>query len=256
MDSIFNFSKNNESNNFNDKIDMDELYETQRKTHDVKISQYNKILQRIHAKIKLASRHKTHNNFCSFHVSEYMYSSIKHNYNECIEYLVDKLTENKFVVNYIHPHLLVISWAHFVPSYIRKVIKQKTGVSIDEYGNKVESNSSKIKPISNESIIPLQHKPQEIEEIFNLHTSKHPPVEKNTNSFSYNTLNNNIINTNQPQPRYIRPLNNDNTDNNNSFAINTQPISSGKAGRVKKPEKSFTPISNYKPSGGLLKPRL
>lgn len=246
MDSIFNFSQNNDSNNLSNKIDMDDLYESQRKQHDIKLNQYNKILQRIHAKIKLTSRHKTHNNFCSFHVSEYMYSSIKNNYNECIEYLVNKLTENKFVVNYLHPHLLVISWAHFVPSYMRKAIKQKTGISIDEYGNKIEpvTTSSKINPVYNEPPEPI-HNPREVEGMFNIHTSKHPPVEESTNSFSYNTLNNNVINTNQS--KY--------TGSRNTIKIQDldTPIQRHeKHLRIKKPEKIFTPISSYKP-GGLLK---
>jgi hypothetical protein len=60
----------------------------------------------------------------------------------CIAYLIDKLQSNGFVVRYIHPNMLFISWIHFIPSYIRTEIKKKTGVAIDENGKKIEESPS------------------------------------------------------------------------------------------------------------------
>ena len=37
------------------------------------------------------------------------------------------------------PNLLFISWKHWVPAYVRQEFKKKTGLSIDGYGNKVDS---------------------------------------------------------------------------------------------------------------------
>ena len=41
-------------------------------------------------------------------------------------------------MRYIHPNTLFISWNHWVPSYVRTELKKKTGIVIDEYGQKVE----------------------------------------------------------------------------------------------------------------------
>ena len=52
-------------------------------------------------------------------------------------YLLDKLKENGFQVRYIHPNTLFICWNQWVPSYVRNELKKKTGIVVDEYGNKV-----------------------------------------------------------------------------------------------------------------------
>jgi hypothetical protein len=67
----------------------------------------------------------------------------KYDQGACIAYLVDKLKENGFAVRYIHPNTLMISWKHFVPSYVRTELKKKTGIIIDENGNKVGEGENK-----------------------------------------------------------------------------------------------------------------
>ena len=57
----------------------------------------------------------------------------------CIAYLMDKLKENGFNVRYIHPNTLLISWAHWVPAYVRTELKKKTGIIVNEYGVKVDN---------------------------------------------------------------------------------------------------------------------
>ena len=56
----------------------------------------------------------------------------------CVAYLIDKLKENGFNVRYIHPNTLFISWLHWVPSYVRTELKKKTGIVINEFGEKLE----------------------------------------------------------------------------------------------------------------------
>jgi hypothetical protein len=51
---------------------------------------------------------------------------------------MDKLKENGFSIKYIHPNTIFISWAHWVPSYVRAELKKKTGIIVDERGNVVE----------------------------------------------------------------------------------------------------------------------
>ena len=62
----------------------------------------------------------------------------KYDQANCIAYLMNTLEENGFKVRYFHPNTLLISWEHWVPSYVRTEIKKKTGIVVDEYGNKIE----------------------------------------------------------------------------------------------------------------------
>jgi len=38
-------------------------------------------------------------------------------------------------VRYLHPNTLFVSWANWVPSYVRTEIKKKSGKILDEKGN-------------------------------------------------------------------------------------------------------------------------
>jgi len=131
---------------FSEKLNIDELYEKKRQYDLNKLELYNKILNRIHVRIKTTSRQKIDEQFCWFVVPEVIIGVPKYDQGACIAYIIDKLKENGFNVKYIHPNTLFISWQHWVPSYVRSEIKKKTGMVIDEYGNKVvdetEENSN------------------------------------------------------------------------------------------------------------------
>ena len=119
-----------------------------------KLELYNKILNRIHVRIKTTSRQKIDEQFCWFVVPEVIIGVPKYDQGSCIAYLIDKLRENGFNVKYIHPNTLFISWLHWVPSYVRTELKKKTGIIVDEYGNKVQDeeendNSQKINNMFN-----------------------------------------------------------------------------------------------------------
>jgi len=126
--------------NFSEKINIDDLYEKKRQQDLTKLGLFNKILNRIHVKIKTASRQKVDENFCWYIVPETMIGVPKYDQAACIAYIIDKLKTNGFNVRYIHPNLLFISWLHWVPSYVRTEFKKKTGIVINEYGQKVEEN--------------------------------------------------------------------------------------------------------------------
>jgi hypothetical protein len=128
---------------FSEKLNIDELYERKRQ-HDLnQLALYNKLLNRIHVRIKTTARQKMDEQFCWFIVPEIMIGVPKYDQGACVAYLVDKLKENGFAVRYIHPNTLMISWKHFVPSYVRNELKKKTGVIIDENGNQVGSDDTK-----------------------------------------------------------------------------------------------------------------
>lgn len=143
---------------FSEQLNIDELYEKKRQQDLNKLALFNKILNRIHVKIKTVSRQKTDDQFCWFVVPETIIGVPRYDQAACIAYLIDKLKTNGFNVRYIHPNTLFISWNHFIPSYVRTEIKKKTGLVIDQNGNKVdESATGEIKTITTEPANPNEY---------------------------------------------------------------------------------------------------
>ena len=126
-------------NNFSEKINIDDLYEKKRLYDLSKLELYNKILNRIHVRIKTTSKLKIDEHFCWFVVPEIIIGVPKYDQAACIAYLIDKLKDNGFNVRYIHPNTLFISWLHWVPSYVRTELKKKTGIVVNEYGQKIDT---------------------------------------------------------------------------------------------------------------------
>jgi hypothetical protein len=122
---------------FAEKLNIDELYEKKRQ-HDLnQLHLFNKILNRIHVRIKTTSRQKITEQFCWFVVPEIIIGVPKYDQAACIAFLLDKLKRNGFNVKYFHPNTLLISWSHWVPSYVRTELKKKTGIELNEYGEKI-----------------------------------------------------------------------------------------------------------------------
>lgn len=123
-------------------VNMDELYEYQKQKSLEDLALYNKILSRIHAKVRTASRQRNSDQTCWYVIPETLIGVPRYDVRECTAYLIDKLRANGFGVRYTHPNLLLLSWAHWVPSYVRKEIKKKTGVALDGYGQAKEQEVS------------------------------------------------------------------------------------------------------------------
>lgn len=135
MSNIFNLQN---TNDFSEKLNMDDLYEKKKQFDLKQLELFNKILNRIHIRIKKTSSQKLNEQFCWFLVPEIIIGVPKYDQAACIAYIIDKLKDNGFNVRYIHPNTLFISWLHFVPTYIRNELKKKTGVVIDQYGKRVD----------------------------------------------------------------------------------------------------------------------
>jgi hypothetical protein len=86
------------------------------------------------------SRQKNDEQFCWFLVPETIIGVPKYDQAACIAYLIDKLQTNGFNVRYIHPNMLFISWSHIIPSYVRNELKKKTGIVINELGEKIDED--------------------------------------------------------------------------------------------------------------------
>ena len=144
MDILFHLNSNEEE--VETKINLDELYQRKQQRDLNTLESYNKILNRIHTRIKTVSRNQINEQFCWYIVPEVMIGIPKFDHGACVAYLMDKLRDNGFIVRYTHPNLLFVSWKHWVPGYVRNEIKKKTGLVVDGYGNEVEKTEQNNEP--------------------------------------------------------------------------------------------------------------
>ena len=135
MDTIFTLGDGDDEHT---KINLDDLYERKKQSDLNTLKVYNKILQRIHGKIKTHSRVNRNEQFCWYVIPEMIIGVPRYDVAACTAYLIDKLRDNGFVIRYTHPNLLFISWASWTPGYVREEIRKKTGIQIDGWGNKKE----------------------------------------------------------------------------------------------------------------------
>ena len=132
---------------FSERINIDDLYERKNKLEEHRIKIYQKILNRVHKKIKLTSRQRVS-------IILLVYCSGIHDWlpqfdsSACTAYVIDKLTDNGFLVKYTHPNMLFISWAHYIDKKQRLLFKKENGYAIDAFGQPVKSKKDKNKKIN------------------------------------------------------------------------------------------------------------
>ena len=131
------------NNNFNEKLNLDDLYKQKKITQEHKIKIYQRVLARVHSKIKATSRMRNSDKFTFFLLPEFILGVPRYDMAECTSYVMEKLIDNGFMIKYTHPNLLFISWQHYIPNYQRAQIKKKTGVSVDAYGNVITKKNKK-----------------------------------------------------------------------------------------------------------------
>ena len=127
------------------KINLDDLYEKKKQEDLNTVSSYNKILAKIHHQIKIASRQKINNQCCWYVIPEFVFGIPRYDIKSCIVYIIQTLGDNGFKIKYTHPNLLLISWNHWVPDYVRIEYKKLTGISIDGFGNEIAKKEDKEK---------------------------------------------------------------------------------------------------------------
>lgn len=116
------------------KVNIDDLYEKTKNRNLKQLSIFNKILNRIHNRIKITGRNKRNDKHIWFTVPEYIFGEPVYDKGECIAYLVNKLEDNGFLVKYMHPNTIFVCWSNWVPAYIRTEFKKKTGKIMNEKG--------------------------------------------------------------------------------------------------------------------------
>jgi hypothetical protein len=114
------------------------LFEKQ-KIQDIKqLSTFNKILNRVHKKIKDVAK-KRADKHVWFVVPGFIFGDPIYSNTDCIAFIISKLTLNGFFVRFIDPNMLFISWENYIPAYVRNEFKKKTGKIINENGDIVET---------------------------------------------------------------------------------------------------------------------
>ena len=156
---------------FSEKINIDELYEKKRQLDVSKLELFKKILNRIHVRIKTTARHSVDEKFCWFVVPEVIIGVPKYDQAACIAYIMDTLQTNGFQIRYFHPNTIFISWNHWVPSYVRTEIKKKTGIVINEYGEKIKDEKDED---DDENLEDLNNRSSDIQQIKN--SKKYTPI--------------------------------------------------------------------------------
>lgn len=145
-DQYFSFNPHREEPRFEEKINLDSLFERKRQLNLTRLSVYQKILHRVHERIKHTARQKNSDDFCFYVVPEFMFGVPRYDVATCVAYIMEKLQDNGFVVKYTHPNLLFISWKHYIPAYQRDEIRKRTGYRIDGFGKVLNVDPQKASP--------------------------------------------------------------------------------------------------------------
>lgn len=145
MENIFTITKPNIiDDSIPESMNIDNLYEKKRERDLAQLKIFNRMLVRVQKKIQTTSRQRGGEKLCWFVVPEIMLGVPLYDQGSCIGYIMDKLKTDGFRVQYIHPNMLMISWDHWVPSYVIEEIKQKTGRVYDNYGNEMNTPDNQL----------------------------------------------------------------------------------------------------------------
>jgi len=91
-----------------DKLDIIALRKVRDKKQERRIKIYDEILKNCHNKIVKHSNED--NDCCIYQVPEFKFGVPIYNLNSCMVYIIYKLRDNGFLVKYIYPNYIFISW--------------------------------------------------------------------------------------------------------------------------------------------------
>jgi hypothetical protein len=169
------------------KINIDDLYEKKHRRDLRQVSNFNKLLGRVHKRIQTTARNKRNEKQIWYTVPEFLFGEPNYDYGECVAYLVSKLEHNGFSVRYMHPHTLYVSWDNWVPTYARNEFKKRTGIVVDEKGNVLEKKGDREDDDPNNGM-------------FNNNPNNNNPNNNNNNNPNNNNPNNNNNNSKKFTP--------------------------------------------------------
>ena len=92
-------------------LNVKDVIEVQAKKQSKRSESFEHILDKCHKTIKRSIEILRTNQHCFFEIPEFVIGYPLYDLNECIQYIVQKLTTNGFYVKYFFPRVLYISWA-------------------------------------------------------------------------------------------------------------------------------------------------
>lgn len=92
-------------------VNVKDIMATQKQRQQKRHEVFDQIMEKINRLIVKSIKVLRNNNSCVYEVPEFLIGSPLYELNECINYLIKKLTENGFYVRYFFPRVLYISWA-------------------------------------------------------------------------------------------------------------------------------------------------
>tara|TARA_Y100000590_G_C15682930_1_gene1000492 strand:- start:776 stop:1249 length:474 start_codon:yes stop_codon:yes gene_type:complete len=99
-------------------MDIYKLHKKKRARERERLEHFKNILKRCHRRIKIVSDKMETS--CYFVIPEIVFGIPLYNNTECANFLVESLRNNGFIVNYIHPNLLYISWEVIPENHLPK----------------------------------------------------------------------------------------------------------------------------------------
>ena len=84
-------------------IDIEDLYETKQKMDVNRLNIYNKLLARVHNRIKTASRQENNQFAVCYARTSCGYPN--YDISECLLYIINRLETDGFLTRYVHPTL-------------------------------------------------------------------------------------------------------------------------------------------------------
>jgi tRNA synthetases class I (R) len=121
-------------------IDIDDLYKKNLTRSLKHLSIFNKILNRVHKRINKTSQDKKNVQHIWFTIPTFILGEQTYDQGDCIAHIIGKLVDNGFVVKYLHPNTIFVTWGQWIPTYVRDEYFNKTGIVIDEKGIVVKKN--------------------------------------------------------------------------------------------------------------------
>lgn len=89
-------------------VNAKDLIKMQKEREDSKYKIFDKIYSNIEKKIVKASA--TNFYYIWYEIPQYMIGMPLYNYNDCIEYIINKLKNNNFKTETYEPNIILISW--------------------------------------------------------------------------------------------------------------------------------------------------
>lgn len=115
-------------------VNIDDLFSKADKKAKHQLQLYTKILNRIHDHIRNFGRFAPNARQTAFDIPPILFGEVHYVLSDCVDFVMRQLEDNGFTVRFTGPNRVHISWAEWIPGYVRTEYYKQTGNRIDERG--------------------------------------------------------------------------------------------------------------------------